>query len=70
LLDNHQQLTLVTIERNLKCPIFQKVVVQGHYAYMADDEAKPHILDISNPIAPVQTGNFDTEGFAYGIAIK
>ena len=41
----------------------------GSYAYIADDLAGLRIIDISNPSNPFEVGNYDTPGYAHGVAV-
>ena len=46
------------------------VVIQGSYAYVADDSFGLQIIDISNPAAPTFTGTFNTAGNAQDLAVS
>jgi len=45
------------------------VVVSGNYCYLADVGGL-HVIDISNPAAPVCLGGYDTSGAAHGVTIS
>ena len=45
------------------------VYVIDTIAYVADDDAGLRIINVSNPALPVETGFYDTGGFAYGVFV-
>jgi hypothetical protein len=46
------------------------VFVSGKYAYVADTASGLHIIDISNPTAPILIGTYDTAGNAYNVFVS
>lgn len=48
----------------------QKVKVVGNYAYIASRQGGFHIVDISNPAAPVWKGGYDTTGYATTVDVS
>jgi hypothetical protein len=47
------------------------VAVSGNYAYVADgNDGGLRVVNITNPVAPVEAGFYDTPGGAYGVAVS
>lgn len=45
------------------------VVVAGSYAYVADGPARLRVIDVSNPVCPVECGHSDSGSYAQGVAV-
>lgn len=43
--------------------------LEGSTAYVADGAAGLRVFDISNPVAPIEVGAWDSRGYAHGVAI-
>jgi hypothetical protein len=50
--------------------INEDVVVRDNLAFVAGFDAGLRIIDVSNPASPVEAGFLDTEGYAFGVAVK
>lgn len=48
----------------------QKVKVVGNYAYIASRQGGFHIVDVSNPAAPVLKGGYNTTGYATTVDVS
>lgn len=48
----------------------QDVTVSGNYAYVAAGGAGLRIIDISNPLSPVEAGYWKSRGFAESVAVE
>ena len=46
------------------------VFVKDSYAFVAAENAGLHIIDVSDPSDPMETGFYDTGDYAYGIAVS
>ncbi|HQN44224.1 MAG TPA: NosD domain-containing protein, partial [Anaerolineaceae bacterium] len=46
------------------------VVVSGNYAYVTAGGAGLQVIDITNPLAPVPIGTWDSPGFAEGVTVS
>jgi hypothetical protein len=46
------------------------VAISGDHAFVLGGAQGLHIVDVSNPAAPSAVGNFDTPGFANGVALS
>ncbi len=49
--------------------VVKGVAVAGNYAYVTDWSGGLHIINVSNPAAPTETGSYDTQGDAEGVAV-
>lgn len=47
----------------------QDVKISGTYAYVAAGDSGLRIVDISNPVKPLETGFYDSPGYARGVAV-
>lgn len=49
--------------------VVQDVIINGNYAYVADNEAGLRIINISNPNNPIETGYYDTGANASSVVV-
>ena len=49
--------------------VLQDIVMTEDYAYVADGNAGLRVVNISTPSNPTEMGDYDTPGYAYGVAV-
>ncbi|MBE0567371.1 MAG: PKD domain-containing protein [Krumholzibacteria bacterium] len=48
----------------------EAVVIDGNYAYVADGPGGVRIIDVTDPLVPVEVGSYDTPGYATKLVVS